>query len=309
MNCPICSKNAQMISHATLAPWICSIFGEPRQLSKLFLCVHCDFRFFSLRYSEKQVQILYNAYRGNNYFSIRNRWEPWYQKSENNLYNPDIGIRNIERRRSLMSRELRMANVSRNFRRALDYGGDTGQFFPENVSGERYLVDISGFNDIDSRIRTVRKVTEIPSGSVDLVMACMVLEHVSYFELFCKEVSDVMTSDGLLYVELPLDGFKVHKWHKSEGYRCYLSFLNKIPPLFILMDLISGVVRNYFRMIPVFGVVKQSEHINYFTKQSINSLLNGRFDVRYSSPEYYDERHGKLRIGFQATIASKKTSI
>ena len=296
-----------LISHATVAPWICSILGDSRQLSKLFQCIPCDFRFYNLRYSEKQVSTLYQAYRGEKYFSIRNRWEPWYRKSENGLYNPEVGLRNIIKRRERMSRELRMANVRENFKNALDYGGDTGQFFPESVSGERYLVDISDFDAIDSRIQIVRKVADIPQGSVDLIMACMILEHLSSFENFCTEVSDVMARNGILYVELPLDGFRVHKWHSSEAYRRYLSLINRIPLLFVFLDFVSGLARNYFRMIPIFGIVKQSEHINYFSKRSIFSLLSKSFGVHYVSPDNFDEKHGKLRIGFQATVAFKKS--
>jgi len=296
-----------MIAHAVVAPWICKIFGEKGQPPKLFHCQDCDFRFFGLRYSSIQVTKLYDSYRSDEYFVARSRWEPWYRKSENSLFNPEIGVTNILRRKVRMSNELKNANVTESFKNVLDYGGDTGQFFPENITGDRWLIDISGIESANHQIRITESVSKIPKKTLDLVMACMILEHLSSFTDFLADASGVMAPNGILYVELPLDSFTVKKWHKSENYRRYLALLNLLPPIFVLIDFISGVSRNYFRSIPTFGIVKQSEHINYFSQKSISVLLAIDFEVSYVSAENYDEKHGKFRLGFLAAIARKAT--
>ena len=285
MNCPICKNPSNQIAYAVVAPWISELLKEQRRFSSLIECATCDFRFFSARYSDEQVQKIYSSYRQENYFECRNSWEPWYQKSENALYNPELGRRNVQERRKRMEFEIYKAGVKSDFMNALDYGGDSGQFFPDGVKGKKYLLEVSDLPGDDSQIKVVNSVTEIPKSSIDLVMACMLIEHLSEFHDFLRELKVAMSKNATLYIELPLDKFETHSFHNSKIYLKWLGFLLKRKRSFIIVDFMSGVWRNFFGKIPFFGIVKQSEHINYFDTQSIAKLLHQHFHLLLHLPK------------------------
>jgi hypothetical protein len=95
-------------------------------------------------------------------------------------------------------------------------------------------------------------------------------------------------------------------WGKSNFYLRYLKTITKIPSLFILVDFITGAYRNYFREIIPFGIVKQSEHINYFSGNAVKKLLETQLDSVYISGENLAEKYGHYRLGFLAAVARKK---
>ena len=61
--------------------------------------------------------------------------------------------------------------------------------------------------------------------------------------------------------------------HNSLRYRRYLQLLSRHRGLFIPMDFVTGVWRQYRHAIPRLGIVKQSEHINYFSPDALRDLL------------------------------------
>ena len=312
MKCLICNKDANFIAHALLAPWLSRLIGGGVIRSRLFECQECDFKFFEYRYSEFEVSKIYSSYRTGIYESSRRAWEPWYTSGINNLYTSDEATREISRRKKRMLDQFKKAGLEMKFKNCLDFGGDDGQFFPDSITGNRYLVDPSSTpsSKFVNNIRTVQDIAAIPE-KLELVMCCMVMEHLSSFSKLMYAVSDKLEGSnagqsGIFYLEIPRDGFKVGKWAQSRNYYRYLTFVSKFPPLFISLDFLTGVFRNYFRTIPIFGIVKQSEHINYFSRKAITKLVSKDLEVLFVSDENLNEKYGYFRLGFLAAIARRR---
>ena len=296
MNCFICQSNTEFISHAVVAPWISELFGTSNNYSKLYKCLKCDFIFFDVRYNDRQMELLYKDYRGENYLRVRKKWEPWYSQSENSTYEIDVNPQNVTTRKLLMSKAFRNFGVSRNFENCLDFGGDSGQFFPENVKGKKFLLDPSSKQIKDSDISIVHDLKEIVEP-LDLILNSGVLEHINRPKEVVFELINMLAKDGILYIEVPLDNFKVHVFHKTNMYRKYLKLIQRTKIIFVILDFLSGAYRRYFRTIPFFGIVKQSEHINYFGEKSLTELVAEKnLDFRLTPPDY-EFKHGKLRMG------------
>ena len=304
--CPICGGKTEFKSHGIIAPWISSLIKSANQETQLLVCLECDFHYFSYRYNQDELKNLYLEYRNGQYLKKRHKWEPWYSKAENNIFDPQTSQVRINSRKLSFIQQLNSAGVDINkFSQILDFGGDQGQFFPDGFKGEKFLCDLSGadtsFKEGITRVGVLAQM----NGKVDLVMACGVMEHVSDLRRLQSEIFDVMVKGATYFVEVPLDSFKTHKMHKTNFYRKYLICIVKIRTLFVLVDFLSGVYRNFFRHIPFWGIVKQSEHINYFTPRSLSQLMSLRHETLYVSKADYKKRHGKFRLGYLAGVARK----
>jgi SAM-dependent methyltransferase len=303
-SCPLCGSPANFKAYGVVAPWITELLETDSLYSRYFVCKKCTLGFFSYRFTDNEAQKIYSTYRTGKFYSVRHSWEPWYGSAENNAYLPKVNQRNIESRVNLMDTTLKLAGINQTFKGCVDFGGDLGQFFPPNVIGTKYLIDLSAKPEIKEDFTIINNVSEIPD-SVDLVMSCGVLEHLSILENIISQLSSALHEHGVLYLEVPLDGFKMSKFHASNTYKKYLEMITRKKPFFILMDFLTGITRQFFGRIPWFGIVKQSEHINYFNKISLETLCS-KFDgkIWISNPDF-SHKQGKFRLGRIAAVLSR----
>jgi len=184
----------------------------------------------------------------------------------------------------------------------LDFGGDSGQFFPKGVSGRRILFDLRSAQI--QNVETISNLSELVD-KVDIVSNCYVLEHVSDINENLKEMRNCLRERGHLLIELPFDGFRVSRFHRSSIYRKYLSLIYRVKPLFISIDFFTGLYRQFFNRIPFFGIVKQSEHINYFTPIGlINLVENQGFFVKFATDPERRNFVGLIKQGRFGIICS-----
>ncbi|WP_373121620.1 methyltransferase domain-containing protein [Mycobacterium marinum] len=186
-------------------------------------------------------------------------------------------------------------------RNIVDYGGDEGQFFPPGYSGAKYVIDVSG-KDMVEGVQAASSLADLPDQP-HLVTACGVLEHLTDPMATVKEIRAAMADDGLFYAEVPLDRPKVRQWHAAPHYRRFLDCISVTRGSWIAADFISGVARNFGRTVPRLGAVKQSEHINYFSTQSLEHLLvDGGFRV-LSTKADPKMSYGGMRLGRLGALA------
>jgi hypothetical protein len=286
-----------LLAHAIIAPWISELGGTNNNFSTYERCIPCDFNFFSHRYSENELKSIYSDYRGEKFFKVRNSWEPWYNNSVNGAFTNDPSASDqIEKRRVFMLEALRgVFPPGSSINGCIDFGGDYGQFFPPNSIGPRILIDIS--EKPVSGVTVYKSLAEVPEH-VDLVMNCNVIEHMTVIHEIINEMASKITPNGFVYIELPLDLFNVRNFHKSNFYQKYLEFLGKHRTAFIFTDFLSGVFRQFFGYIPMFGIVKQSEHINYFSQKSIEKLIaQSKMSIVAISQPDYSYRVGHIKQG------------
>jgi hypothetical protein len=185
---------------------------------------------------------------------------------------------------------------------AVDFGGDEGQFFPDLPIGRRIVCDVSN-RDLPAGIEHIATLSELGDVKPDLFIVAHVLEHLPNPLAPLLEIRQAIAEHGTLYVEIPLDRFRVRQFHATSRYQRYLSRLvrHRIP--FVASDFFSGVSRQYRSSIPRLGVVKQSEHINYFSPQSVRSALIASGFTLVAERSNDQAKTGGLRMGAYGAAA------
>lgn len=295
------------MGHGVVAPWVVFLlgFGSKSFIPTAYMsCEGCSINFFSYRYSEVELGAIYKDYRKDSWFNLRNSFEPWYRRTTNNAYIDENASTNIATRSSYTEGLLSLAGLDiSDLGDYLDFGGDNGQFFPRGVKGRRILFDLqAGMND---GVETITDIANLGS-QVDVVSNCYVLEHISDIESNINQMKSCLVSGGHLLIELPFDIFRVSRFHKSFFYERYLRVVYRRRSLFIFLDFITGISRQFFNRIPSLGIVKQSEHINYFNLESIEIMLKDRgFTIKSSSKPERKSFVGFIKQGKFGLVAQK----
>jgi hypothetical protein len=300
--CPICRCPGTIEAHGRIAPFIIQLQGDPKDSPRgttLCRCQKCDLVYFSHRFDDETLGAMYSGYRNERYLSIRRRWEPWYSRDANSATEP--GSDAVAERIGFVTNLLGSFVDIKSLRNIVDYGGDEGQFFPAGYSGPKYVIDVSGKDLVDG-VRAAASLDQLPNRP-HLVIAAHLLEHLVDPAALVKEIRAAVADDGLFYAEVPLDRPKVRQWHAGAPYRRYLDWVSVTRGSWVATDFVAGVARNFGRTVPRLGAVKQSEHINYFSTQSLKTLLaNGGFRV-VSTQSDPTANIGGLRMGRLGVLA------
>jgi hypothetical protein len=255
--------------------------------------------YFSHRFDDDTLAAMYSGYRNERYLSIRRRWEPWYSRDANSATEP--GSEAVAERVGFVTSIVGSYIDINSLRNIVDYGGDEGQFFPAGYSGPKYVIEVSGKDLVDG-VQAASSLDELPDRP-HLVIAAHLLEHLVDPAALVKEIRAAVGDDGLFYAEVPLDRPKVRRWHAGTPYRGFLKWVSATRAGWIAADFAAGVARNFGRRVPRLGAVKQSEHINYFSAQSLQALLaDGGFRV-VSTQADATASVGGLRMGRLGALA------
>ncbi len=271
ISCPICGREAQAIAHGVIAPFISTLSSLPLgQQTVLRCCEACDLTFFDSRYGDQELSSLYEHYRSNEYKDIRHHWEPWYSGNVNDAYASGTDV--VTQRRSFMMKVLDAAHIKAKLDCAVDFGGDEGQFFPDLPTTRRIVCDVSS-RELPAGVDHIATMGELGDVKPDLVIISHVLEHLPDPIHPLRAIRQSIADDGVIYVEIPLDRFRVSKFHATARYQRYLGRLIQHRLPFVGSDFLSGVARQFRLSVPRLGVIKQSEHINYFSGRSVQAAL------------------------------------
>jgi|GEM_PF-412940 len=300
-SCPVCGNSAHLVGYAILAPFLTELFHLPvTSTSRYCQCDVCELVFFDLRYDDDQMSLLYGNYRSSGYLDLRQRWEPWYSEKINDAYSSQNEL--VDDRRQFMMDVLEMAGAPERLHIAVDFGGDRGQFFPDVPIDRRLVCDVSD-RPLAAGVEHISSLGDLGEEKADLVIIAHVLEHLPDPVGPLEEIRDAMAATGTLYVEVPLDGFGVRRSQMSPRYQRYLRRLARHRRSFIALDFATGVSRQLLSTIPWFGVVKQSEHINYFSERSLHSLLHRAGFAVVAEHADRSAEVGGLRTGRYGVVA------
>jgi SAM-dependent methyltransferase len=158
--------------------------------------------------------------------------------------------------------------------RALDFGGDEGQFIPSLPSiQDKRVFEISG-NSTVAGVQRIQSWDEVHSFVPDLVMMCHVLEHARDARDLLEKARACLKNGGILYLEVPLDRMpSPSRVLSKEGYARYVKWVSKSRRRWISCDFLSLVSRRYLKRCIPGSVVKQSEHIQFFNETSLTRVL------------------------------------
>ena len=287
--CRIClASNPVLHSFALKAPWIVGPNSSLGQESALYFCNRCESKFFSAKFSTTEIATMYEGYRDAVYLRRRKKWEPWYT----NAVNEAIGHSEstlLARKKHLMELLLNQQKLGIiNYpTRVLDFGGDEGQFIPDLPSiRSRAVLEISKAVPREN-VLSLADWSEAKAFNPDFIMICHVLEHVDNPRELVQRAAEILPIGGLLYVEVPLDyPPKQSKSFTRSWYLALLKRVRKVRVVWIAADFLGLVSKRFLKIQMPFTVVKQNEHINFFTENSI-TLLCREFDFEHiASSEY-----------------------
>uniref|UniRef100_E6PD92 Uncharacterized protein n=1 Tax=mine drainage metagenome TaxID=410659 RepID=E6PD92_9ZZZZ len=304
--CPCCLNRSFKSFLALTSPFIAEfVLEEPPSPTALLECKACHFRFFKHRFTDEEATRLYQGYRGPDYFRVRNRFEPWYTKH----INDSIGSNPVEIavRKRLASGFIR--SYIRNWKAGavLDYGGDRGQFIPDDIASDKYVFDISGAVP-EAGVTALSSVTDLRKNRYDLIMLCHVLEHLSEPASILEELRSLSTNSSAFYfVEVPYERFSMPFSSENAALRWYLTAIGTMPaPILTAIDFYSTAVRTKLALVPPLGFPKLSEHINFFDVSSLTALLQ-RCGFEVVACRVMNQ--AKTTVGIQGTLLCVARSI
>lgn len=276
-----------VIAYSAKARWIVE---NPRDgiVSTLLHCPECDLVYFGEGFTEEELLTMYSGYRETEYFQRRHRFEPWYTKRVNDAIGHSSSVLQL-RREHLRNFVERVGDNSRIRlpRKVLDVGGDEGQFIPDLPSIEsRAVLEVSGIRPVDD-VTSLLSWDDAAHFEPDMMMMCHVLEHTADARTMIESASKILQKGQLLYLEVPLDRpRKIGKVFKSRTYRSYTSWLATHPVMFGIADLIGLVTRRFLGRPFIGSVIKQNEHLNFFNRQSLLSVVESFGFLEIGSSTY-----------------------
>lgn len=189
VDCPCCNSQPVLIP-AQLSQFVTwRVTGnDPGGNTDTVLChcEQCNFYFSSQRFTNKEMQRLYEGYRNETYNQMRKQCESAYKEQ---LYSLDY----INRRKEFIN-SLIYQHVS-DLQSVLDYGGDDGTYIPDVPV--KFVYDVSGVEPVPG----VNKYSLNNQDRFDLVMNCQVLEHVSDINQLIIDLK--ARTKEYLYIEVP----------------------------------------------------------------------------------------------------------
>jgi len=196
--CPCCNSTNIKLKPAGLSRFVTwrttGKLPDADLHTNLLECNDCLYRGSNLRFNPQEEARLYKDYRGGEYDRQRLICEPNYY-SNPSLFTPDLVVNRKIFINTILNKNLDLGQINS----ILDYGGDDGRFIP-NIKGNKYVYDLSGVELLPGIQRFV------PSNftdSVDLLMCCQVLEHVSDLNEIMQRLCSYITTDSWVYIDVP----------------------------------------------------------------------------------------------------------
>jgi hypothetical protein len=280
--CRWCSQRSLIkVASAAKARWV---VNPPKdyESSELVSCLRCDIKYFTAPFKADEFERMYSGYRDADYQRRRRRYEPWYSKKINNAIGHSTEV--LELRRMHLEKligDVRSTEGNQvTIKRVLDIGGDEGQFIPKiQTITARAVLEISGIKPVEG-IEVMNSWDQAGNFNPDLIMICHVLEHLENPLETAENAAKLLSTGGLLYIEVPLDApSRIPRLFGTKFYKQYTKVLCRFPRLFTCADLMGLVSRKFFGW-PIWGsVLKQSEHINFFNETSITKVIE---DIGFS---------------------------
>jgi hypothetical protein len=264
--CVICGNRNLKRYNAIVVPFIAErIFQKKAFHVWLMKCKTCGFQFFDLRFDDAELCRLYSDYRNESYISQRNRNEPWYTRKLNDSLLNKLKTWTIRKKSLVQNLTNYEPNIEARIKSILDFGGDKGQLI-DGIFGNtrKYVYEISNVELLPGIERAA-----CPSKNYyDLIVCSNVLEHISYPDKCIKFMHKMGNEGSVLYIEVPEEQpYSFYTLSKRLIQQILLLFSR--PMLFLCM-LKPGMFTH------------MHEHVNYFSKKSIQYLLehNGYKDIQ-----------------------------
>jgi hypothetical protein len=270
-DCPACGSKKRNVSlTATIAPWVRELAQLSVRRCTYVVCANCDSGWSNLCFTEDELNSIYQSYRGVRYQAVREKWEPTYTARLNkSLDSGDSNFRvRIAQMESLVSQFDEQ--IPSDARCILDIGGGHGSLIPDWPKVQRKIVFDVSVVDANHEIERITSWNQIgPETKIDLVLNCMVLEHLNDPLNFLIEMrsnflkNTVDSRRTLFYFEVP-DGIPIRKKFRLRT------------PLILALSRSAFVWRMTDRLAiskPHMFPLRIAEHVQFFSGKGFKKLL------------------------------------
>jgi Methyltransferase domain len=303
IHCPACGKkNLGKGTAAVISPWVLELSKERHIPNPRYkICTYCSSSWFNKSYSQTVLDSLYIAYRGKEYFRIRNSWEPTYTENLNSGLNSGEEWLNGRRRQILESLESAGADPS-NMKSVLDFGGGHGGVMPRFP--KRYLLEANESVVPEHGIELIHEWQDARNLSLDLVMCCGVLEHLNDPQALVRTMLDL---DAEIYLfEVPT-GIPINR----KGLSANSLLLQIFRSNRLIWRTIQRIERRLGRSWLAYFPLRCSEHLQFFSQAGLFRLLDqSGFEVleikqTYPNKSLTDRENLGFEIGLIAICRKK----
>ena len=203
--CIMCDNEVTFSPDAEFVPFLAErMFGGGRiPETQVIHCPRCRCYYSLYRPTDEEMAALYSGYRGEAYFQQRSRYEPEYTRELNH----ELGVPadGGKERKGRIFDFVKPYIDHRHVKTVLDYGGDEGQFIPDEFADvDRYVFEISG-NRVMDGITLINEKERLTEFDWDLIFCNHTFEHLSEPRKCFKELVSYMSEQTLLYIELPFE--------------------------------------------------------------------------------------------------------
>jgi len=258
-DCSCCGSKNTIVADATMAAFVMERMLDRVQLDKWLTqaiqCRDCGYIATAFRFTDEQMQRYYEDYmliqpsaggrQHGSYVFHRRRTEgnDWFKLAlayENSTYKE-------VRKDSVMRCIARYTDVNA-ITSVLDYGGDLGQYIPDEFKNiRRHVVEIEERNFVDGVVPVASPEDCEP---VDLVTCCHTLEHVSWPNDLVQDMLRYLKPGGLLYLEVPNETAMVENHADTKQMLHFHEHIN----IFYVNSLTALMQRNNVRPLQTFDL-------------------------------------------------------
>ena len=268
MECLICkSKNIDtidtIVSDFVMARIAPEVKGNYK--TKLCFCKDCTFAFYEYRINGEEESNLYRNYRDSEYQKTREQSEYWYTEKINDMLNNDTTA--LEEQKRVIKKMLSENHIS-GIKNALDYGGNEGKTFFEEIGTEnKYVFDISGVPTVEG-VNNISDFSMLKDYSFDFIMCNMLFEHLSNPVSMMQTLKEIGEEKTVYYIEVPSE----NPFIKGNKFSVFKNLKLAFNPHYSF----SKLVKYYFKTRKE-PFMPMKEHINFFTVESMRKMieLNG----------------------------------
>ena len=268
MECLICKSNNidtvdTIVSDfvmARIAPGV-----KENYKTKLCFCKDCTFAFYEYRINSEEESNLYRNYRDSEYQKTREQSEYWYTEKINDMLNNDTTA--LEEQKRVIKKMLSENHIS-GIKNALDYGGNEGKTFFEEIGTEnKYVFDISGVPTVEG-VNNISDFSMLKDYSFDFIMCNMLFEHLSNPVSMMQTLKEIGEEKTVYYIEVPSE----NPFIKGNKFSVFKNLKLAFNPHYSF----SKLVKYYFKTRKE-PFMPMKEHINFFTVESMRKMieLNG----------------------------------
>ena len=177
------------------------MFGGKDKDTAIQFCPSCGMYFSSYRPNNEEMGLLYSGYRDEEYQKQRQKYDHYYTPEFNReLYDP--ADKGALRKKGIIDFIKDVIDIEA-CKQVLDFGGDKGQFIPDDfITADRYVYEISGTDTVDG-VKMIVDKNVLEKYDWDLILCNQVMEHLSDVQDYFSDLVSFMNEKTYLYVEVP----------------------------------------------------------------------------------------------------------